>query len=122
MFFQTESFLLIYMLLQRNYRFFILFVTSSTMLCTYVFTFTLIHVLNQKRSFWRLLSGDILSIVILAYCFVSIWFVGGLTVFHLYLMCRNQVTILMLKLGSKYKYLLYLVQYLYCVYTYIYRI
>ena len=119
MFFQTESFLLIYMLLQRNYRFFILFVTSSTMLCTYVFTFTLIHVLNQKRSFWRLLSGDILSIVILAYCFVSIWFVGGLTVFHLYLMCRNQVTILMLKLGSKYKYLLYFVQYLYCVYTYI---
>ncbi|KAL1815145.1 hypothetical protein ACET3Z_017719 [Daucus carota] len=76
----------------RNYRFFILFVTSSTMLCTYVFTFTLIHVLNQKRSFWRLLSGDILSIVILAYCFVSIWFVGGLTVFHLYLMCRNQTT------------------------------
>ncbi|KAK1397376.1 S-acyltransferase [Heracleum sosnowskyi] len=77
----------------RNYRVFILFVTSSTVLCIYVFTFTLlIHVFDQKGSFWRSLSRDVLSIIIMVYCFLVIWFVGGLTVFHFYLICTNQTT------------------------------
>ncbi|KAL8147413.1 putative protein S-acyltransferase 1 [Apium graveolens] len=77
----------------RNYRVFILFVTSSTVLCIYVFTFTLlIHVADQEGSFWRSLSTDVLSIIIIAYCFMIIWFIGGLTVFHFYLICTNQTT------------------------------
>ncbi|WOG98174.1 hypothetical protein DCAR_0417515 [Daucus carota subsp. sativus] len=76
----------------RNYPYYILFITSSTVLCIYVFTFTLIHVLQEKGSFWMVLARDILSVIILVYCFLSVWFVGGLSVFHLYLMCTNQTT------------------------------
>ncbi|KAK1386742.1 S-acyltransferase [Heracleum sosnowskyi] len=76
----------------RNYPFYIIFITSSTMLCIYVFTFTLIHILHQEGRFWTAMSRDILSFLILVYCFISVWFVGGLSVFHFYLMCTNQTT------------------------------
>ncbi|XAR55834.1 Protein S-acyltransferase [Bertholletia excelsa] len=76
----------------RNYRFFILFITSSTTLCIYVFTFSLINLLQQQGNIWRKMSRDVLSVILMAYCFISVWFVGGLTVFHIYLMSTNQTT------------------------------
>ncbi|KAI8550279.1 hypothetical protein RHMOL_Rhmol06G0092800 [Rhododendron molle] len=76
----------------RNYRFFILFISTSTLLCIYVFTFSLLNLLQQKNHLWHIMSQDIVSVALIVYCFVAVWFVGGLTVFHFYLMCTNQTT------------------------------
>lgn len=78
----------------RNYRFFFMFISSSTFLCMYVFVFSWINVLEQKRkdTLWRAMSKEVLSVVLIVYCFIAVWFVGGLTVFHFYLICTNQTT------------------------------
>ncbi|KAI3787084.1 hypothetical protein L1987_41284 [Smallanthus sonchifolius] len=76
----------------RNYRFFILFITSSTVLCVYVFAFSLIDIIREKGSFLDSLSKDVVSVMLAAYCFISVWFVGGLSVFHFYLISTNQTT------------------------------
>ncbi|KAI3926898.1 hypothetical protein MKX01_032813 [Papaver californicum] len=78
----------------RNYRFFFMFISSSTFLCIYVFVFSWINVLEQKRkdTLWRAMSKEVLSVVLIVYCFIAVWFVGGLTVFHFYLICTNQTT------------------------------
>ncbi|XP_071724325.1 probable protein S-acyltransferase 1 [Rutidosis leptorrhynchoides] len=76
----------------RNYPFFICFISSSTLLCIYVFTFSCINVARQDGNFWNAMSSDFTSVVLIIYCFIAVWFVGGLTVFHFYLMCTNQTT------------------------------
>ncbi|KAH9611999.1 hypothetical protein KSS87_000031, partial [Heliosperma pusillum] len=78
--------------LQRNYRFFILFISSSTFLCLYVFTFSLINLLRKRGTLMNSMSDDVVSVILVCYCFVVVWFVGGLTVFHFYLMSTNQTT------------------------------
>nr|XP_011467245.1 PREDICTED: probable protein S-acyltransferase 4 isoform X2 [Fragaria vesca subsp. vesca] len=75
----------------RNYRFFFLFISTSTILCIYVFSFTWVN-LNEKKNIWTAMSKDILSDLLLVYCFIAVWFVGGLTIFHSYLICTNQTT------------------------------
>lgn len=81
----------IFLCLQRNYPFFIMFISSSTLLCIYVFVFSWINLLRQGGNLWRAMSRDIVSVILIVYCFVAVWFVGGLTVFHVYLICTNQV-------------------------------
>ncbi|KAL7093015.1 hypothetical protein ACP275_11G017000 [Erythranthe tilingii] len=76
----------------RNYRTFILFVTTSTVLCMYVFTFSLLHLLEEPGHIWTVMSHDVISVILIAYCFIAVWFVGGLSVFHFYLMSTNQTT------------------------------
>ncbi|KAM0026594.1 putative protein S-acyltransferase [Helianthus debilis subsp. tardiflorus] len=76
----------------RNYRFFILFVTSSTVLCVYVFVFSLFDIIRENSSFMDSLSKDVISVMLATYCFISVWFVGGLSVFHFYLISTNQTT------------------------------
>lgn len=76
----------------RNYRFFFMFISLSTFLCLYVFVFSWINILRQKGSVLRSMSHDVLSVILIVYCFIAVWFVGGLTVFHLYLICTNQTT------------------------------
>lgn len=76
----------------RNYPFFICFISSSTVLCIYVFVFSWINVLRQEGSLWSVMAHDIVSVVLIIYCFIAVWFVGGLTVFHLYLIGSNQTT------------------------------
>ncbi|KAG5402811.1 hypothetical protein IGI04_008930 [Brassica rapa subsp. trilocularis] len=41
---------------------------------------------------WRTMSHDIVSVILIVYTFVAVWFVGGLTIFHFYLMSTNQTT------------------------------
>ncbi|XP_071688463.1 probable protein S-acyltransferase 2 [Rutidosis leptorrhynchoides] len=76
----------------RNYRYFILFITSSTLLCVYVFTFSLIDIIRQNGNFSNSFSKDVVSVILVAYCFICVWFVGGLSVFHFYLISTNQTT------------------------------
>ncbi|XP_039023063.1 probable protein S-acyltransferase 3 [Hibiscus syriacus] len=77
---------------QRNYTFFICFISSSTALCIFVFTCSWVNILRQDTGFWNAVSRDILSVVLILYCFIVVWFVGGLTVFHFYLISTNQTT------------------------------
>ncbi|KAH7686713.1 palmitoyltransferase ZDHHC9/14/18 protein [Dioscorea alata] len=83
----------------RNYRFFYMFVFSTTLLCIYVFGFSWVCILKTKHdeqtNLWRAIGktpASIASIVLIFYTFISVWFVGGLSVFHLYLMSTNQTT------------------------------
>ncbi|KAI3847653.1 hypothetical protein MKW92_042370 [Papaver armeniacum] len=78
----------------RNYRFFFLFILFSTFLCIYVFVFSWINILEQKNedTLRKTLSREVLSVILIVYCFIAVWFVGGLTVFHSYLICTNQTT------------------------------
>ncbi|XP_057950286.1 probable protein S-acyltransferase 4 [Malania oleifera] len=76
----------------RNYRFFFMFISTSTILCLYVFLFSWINILHPRKKFLNAISDDILSDFLIVYCFIAIWFVGGLTAFHFYLICTNQTT------------------------------
>ncbi|XP_054824326.1 probable protein S-acyltransferase 7 isoform X2 [Prosopis cineraria] len=81
---------------QRNYRFFFMFVFSTTLLCIYVFAFCWVYIRtimkSEETTIWKAMSKTPASIVLIAYTFISIWFVGGLTAFHLYLISTNQTT------------------------------
>ncbi|KAL8235132.1 hypothetical protein R6Q59_021232 [Mikania micrantha] len=76
----------------RNYRFFYMFISASTVLCVYVFTFSWVNLSQQKVHILKAMSQDILSVFLIVYCFFAVWFVGGLTIFHFYLICSNQTT------------------------------
>ncbi|KAF7022405.1 hypothetical protein CFC21_035169 [Triticum aestivum] len=80
----------------RNYRFFFLFISTSTLLCFYVFALSWLNIAAEREeyggSLLKSMGGEVLSVVLIVFTFVSVWFVGGLTVFHLYLMSTNQTT------------------------------
>uniref|UniRef100_A0A0E0JT03 S-acyltransferase n=1 Tax=Oryza punctata TaxID=4537 RepID=A0A0E0JT03_ORYPU len=80
----------------RNYRFFYMFVFSTTLLCLYVFGFCWVYIVKIRNSeqitIWKAMAKTPASIALLVYTFIAVWFVGGLSVFHLYLMSTNQTT------------------------------
>lgn len=81
-------------LMQCNYRFFYIFISTSTVLCLYVFAFSWYIIIHQRGTIWEAISNDYLSDGLIVYCFIAFWFVGGLTVFHFYLISTNQVIFL----------------------------
>ncbi|CAN0870095.1 Probable protein S-acyltransferase 7 [Linum grandiflorum] len=80
----------------RNYRFFFMFVFSTTLLCIYVFAFSWVYIRrimsSEDITIWKAMIKTPASIVLIIYTFISMWFVGGLTAFHLYLISTNQTT------------------------------
>ncbi|RDY01561.1 putative protein S-acyltransferase 7, partial [Mucuna pruriens] len=80
----------------RNYRFYYMFVFSATLLCLYVHAFCWVYIKKIKDSkeisIWKAMTKTIPSIVLIVYTFICVWFVGGLTVFHTYLISTNQST------------------------------
>lgn len=80
----------------RNYRFFFMFVFSTTLLCIYVFGFCWVYIKRimvlEDTTIWKAMIKTPASIVLIVYTFISVWFVGGLTAFHLYLISTNQTT------------------------------
>uniref|UniRef100_A0A6N2MIF2 S-acyltransferase n=1 Tax=Salix viminalis TaxID=40686 RepID=A0A6N2MIF2_SALVM len=80
----------------RNYRFFFMFVFTETILCLYVQAFCWVYIKrimnSEETSFWKAMSKAPASIALVVYTFISFWFVGGLTVFHSYLISKNQST------------------------------
>ncbi|KAL0344166.1 UNVERIFIED_CONTAM: putative protein S-acyltransferase 7 [Sesamum angustifolium] len=47
---------------------------------------------TEQTSIWRAMIKTPASIVLIVYTFIAVWFVGGLTAFHLYLISTNQTT------------------------------
>uniref|UniRef100_A0A2P2K384 S-acyltransferase n=2 Tax=Rhizophora mucronata TaxID=61149 RepID=A0A2P2K384_RHIMU len=80
----------------RNYRFFFTFIFSTTLLCIFVHAFCWVYIkkimTGDRISIWKAMIRTPASIALLAYTFISVWFVGGLSVFHLYLISKNQST------------------------------
>ncbi|MBA0683462.1 hypothetical protein Goari_025121 [Gossypium aridum] len=73
-----------------------MFVFSTTLLCIYVFAFSWVYIsrimASEDTTIWKAMIKTPASIVLIVYTFISMWFVGGLTAFHLYLISTNQTT------------------------------
>ncbi|XP_027368072.1 probable protein S-acyltransferase 7 isoform X1 [Abrus precatorius] len=80
----------------RNYRFYYMFVFSATLLCFYIHGFCWVYIAkimdSHEVSIWKAMIKTPASIALIIYSFISVWFVGGLTVFHTYLISTNQST------------------------------
>ncbi|KAK9076242.1 hypothetical protein SSX86_004575 [Deinandra increscens subsp. villosa] len=81
---------------KRNYRSFFMFVSSTALLCFYVFTICWLDIImimkDNGSSIWEAMMKSPVSGILISYTFTVQWFVGGLSAFHLYLVITNQTT------------------------------
>uniref|UniRef100_A0A3Q7G1N6 S-acyltransferase n=1 Tax=Solanum lycopersicum TaxID=4081 RepID=A0A3Q7G1N6_SOLLC len=86
---------LIIIALGWNYRCFFLFVSSTALLCVFVFSISALYLkllMDNSGTLWKAFKESPTSAALMTYCFVALWFVGVLTGFHLYLIGTNQTT------------------------------
>lgn len=80
----------------RNYRFFLAFIFSCTLLCATIFASCLAQLIlidhHQYGSFRKALSKEPYNLVLMIYAFLACCFVGGLSGFHTFLTSTNQTT------------------------------
>eukprot|EP00210_Caulerpa_lentillifera_P007126 g6818.t1 len=81
---------------RRNYRFFLMFVFSGTFLCLLVCASSLSRLVqvsdNNDDEFDTALKNEPVAIALVIYTFAAVWFLGGLSLFHTYLVLTNQTT------------------------------
>lgn len=82
---------------RRNYPHFFMFVSLTTILCFYIFAMCVLRVKklmegDPPHTVWKAFQRSPASAFLMVYAFLATWFVGGLTVFHLYLISTNQTT------------------------------
>ena len=82
---------------QRNYRFYLMFMTSALCFCIYIFAFCCrrIHRKLQHGGIGLLgvLKNCPETLALASFLFACIGFLGGLLSFHIYLILINQVNI-----------------------------
>lgn len=90
--------------MQRNYRFFFMFVSTTTLLFLYVFGICWVFIVRirdrENISIRKAINSYPASIVLIIYAFLALLFVGGLTAYHLYLISKNMVKITPLNLWN----------------------
>ena len=83
------------LLMQRNYRYYLMFIFSALVFFMYVFAFSSWRIRRKMVNTGLGVFGVIQSapeiFALAVFSFVSIWFLGGLLVFHAYLITLNQV-------------------------------
>jgi len=71
------------------------FVSTTTIFCIYVFALSALYfkvvMSDQSLTVWQTMGKTVVAVILMAYTFIMVWFVGGLTAFHIYLMSSNQV-------------------------------
>eukprot|EP00210_Caulerpa_lentillifera_P001459 g1400.t1 len=81
---------------RRNYRFYLMFVFSGTFLCLLVCASSLSRLIqvsdNNDDEFDTALKNEPVALALVIYTFAAVWFIGGLSVFHTYLVLTNQTT------------------------------
>ena len=81
---------------KRNYRFYLLFVFSSSFLCIYTFACSAYLVKlradEPDTNVVEAMKKEPAALFMMVYVFIGFWFVGGLSGFHIYLLSKNQTT------------------------------
>ena len=95
---------------KRNYKWFLLFVWSTLAWCLYVVVCGGLSLKvakdeleeeGKRTSFDRVLAKQPAAFVLMVFCFLMVWFLGGLTLFHCFLVSTNQTTYEYIRRSSK---------------------
>lgn len=82
---------------KRNYRYFFTFIMTCVVLCVYVIVFGIyqllwIHQKDPTQGFGPVFIQAPIGFVLSIYCFILLWMIGGLTVYHCTLILRGVTT------------------------------
>jgi len=86
---------------RRNYKWFVLFINSSTLLCLYVFITSILQIIyanvrvvmpNEGQNVMEDFKAQPVSFILAVYTFIIAWSIGSLSVFHCVLLCQGKTT------------------------------